>query len=107
MTDDKKTIWLVNNVAGLRVAQKDAIGGQFNFAEFYSESDAKKKLAEGGKRPDLIITNDGSIKEKADGIPVVAEKMSEKELIAKVEELLKIEISKTPSEIYAKLSMAR
>jgi hypothetical protein len=101
MTDDKKTIWLVNNVAGLRVAQKDAIGGQFNFAEFYSESDAKKKLAEGGKRPDLIITNDGSIKEKADGISVItATGMGMKELQAKVEEIL-------PSEIYAKLSMAR
>lgn len=101
MADDKKTIWLVNNVAGLRVAQKDAIGGQFNFAEFYSESDAKKKLAEGGKHPDLIITNDGSIKEKADGIPVISAKgIDLKMLQAKVEEIL-------PSEIYAKPSMAR
>ncbi len=101
MSESKKLVWLVNNVAGLRLEQKEALGSdQFRFAEIYSDNEAANGLAKAVEKPDLIISG-SNILEKISNIPVInASGMDGKKLKEKAEEKLSVGIA-------VKASMAR
>lgn len=94
MSEDKKLVWLVNNIAGLRLEQKEALGtSQFDFREFHSENEAARSLNGGGKNPDVIIAG-SNILEKISNIPVInATGIDSKKLKEKVDEKLSVGVA--------------